>query len=134
MPRYLLDTDTFIHLRGGRNPSVKVRFAGLEPGAAAISVISFGELVYGAEKNVRRDSILRTLEELTALIPVIGLTPEAGRIYGALRSQLERSGEMIGGNDLWIAAHARSEGLTVVTDNEREFRRVPGLTVENWVR
>lgn len=99
-----------------------------------ISVISFGELVYGAEKNVRRDSILRTLDELTALIPVIGLTPEAGRIYGTLRSQLERSGEMIGGNDLWIAAHASSEGLIVVTSNEREFRRVPGLIVENWVR
>ena len=81
MPRYLLDTDTFIHLRGGRKPAVQSRFALLQRGDAVISVISFGELIYGAEKNAQREATLRMLEELTSLIPVIGLTAEAGRVY-----------------------------------------------------
>lgn len=134
MARYLLDTDTFIHLRGGRNPDVQARFAALAPGEAVISVVTFGELVYGAEKSVQRDTTLAILERLTTLVPVVDLTIEAARTYGALRRHLERGGEMIGSNDLWIAAQAHSASLVVVTSKEREFRRVPGLMVENWVR
>jgi tRNA(fMet)-specific endonuclease VapC len=133
MARYLLDTDTFIHLRGGRNPTVQRRFAALEPGDAVISVVSFGELLYGAEKSVRRDATLQILDQLITIVPVIDLTIDAARAYGVFRRHLERAGEMIGSNDLWIAAQAHSASLIVVTSNEREFRRIPGLKVENWV-
>ena len=67
-----------------------------------------------------------------AFIPVQPLPPAAGAAYGSIRATLERRGETIGNNDLWIAAHALTAGLTLVTNNEREFRRVPGLSVENW--
>jgi tRNA(fMet)-specific endonuclease VapC len=61
------------------------------------------------------------------------LPPQAGQFYGAIRASLEARGELIGNNDLWIAAHAKAAGLTVVTNNEREFRRIQGLKMQNWV-
>jgi tRNA(fMet)-specific endonuclease VapC len=133
-PRYLLDTDTFIQIRRARNPKVITRFQELEPGEAAISVISFGELVYGARKSAQPEQTLETLRELLVLIPVRLLPQRAGELYGTARNILERAGLMIGSNDLWIATHAQAENLTVVTGNEREFRRVPHLKVENWAR
>jgi tRNA(fMet)-specific endonuclease VapC len=133
-PRYLLDTDTFIHLRQRRSPDTLVRFERLESGEAGVSVVSYGELIYGAEKSVHREEVLQILAELVALIPVLPMPPKAGEIYGILRRALEQKGQMIGSNDLWIAAHARVTGMVLVTSNEREFRRVPGLTIENWTR
>jgi tRNA(fMet)-specific endonuclease VapC len=65
---------------------------------------------------------------------VVSLPGEAAAAYGEIRAALEARGEMIGGNDLWIAAHAKSAGLTLVTNNEREFKRVPGLKLQNWTR
>jgi tRNA(fMet)-specific endonuclease VapC len=131
-PRYLLDSDTCIYLRRKRPAEVVRRFATLVPGEAVISVIAYGELRYGAAKQGARRS-LEALDEFVALIPVQPLPLLAAAAYGELRATLERRGEMIGNNDLWIAAHALTAGLTVVTNNEREFRRVPGLIVENWV-
>jgi tRNA(fMet)-specific endonuclease VapC len=74
------------------------------------------------------------LEELTQIIAVLPLPPEAASIYGTIRAALTARGELIGGNDLWIAAHARLMNLTVVTDNERELRRIPDLKIENWIK
>ena len=74
------------------------------------------------------------LSELVSRISVLSLPAEAGKWYGIMRAALERNGEMIGANDIWIAAHAKSTGLTLVTNNEREFKRIPGLNVENWVK
>ena len=130
-PRYMLDSDTCIYLRRKRPAEVVRRFAALEPGEAVISVIAYGELRYGAEKHGVRRS-LETLNELVALVPIEPLPPLAAAAYGAIRADLERRGETIGNNDLWIAAHALTAGLTLVTNNEREFRRLPGLSVENW--
>jgi tRNA(fMet)-specific endonuclease VapC len=130
--RYMLDSDTCIYLRRKRPAEVVRRFATLEPGEAVISVIAYGELRYGAEKHGVRRS-LETLNELVALVPVEPLPALAAAVYGEIRAVLERRGETIGNNDLWIAAHALVAGLTLVTNNEREFRRVPGLSVENWV-
>jgi len=100
-----------------------------------LSVITFGELVYGAEKSAQRAAALELLRELARVLPVMGL-PEtaetAAEAYGTIRAELERKGQMIGNNDLWIVAHAKAAGLTLVTNNEREFRRVRGLRVENW--
>lgn len=130
--RYMLDSDTCIYLRRRRPAEVVRRFASLEPGEAVISVIAYGELLYGAEKHEARERLLRSLDELVRLLPVEPLPALASAAYGSIRAVLERRGQMIGNNDLWIAAHARTASLTLVTNNEREFRRVPGLKVENW--
>jgi tRNA(fMet)-specific endonuclease VapC len=74
------------------------------------------------------------LEELSALMPVLPMTIDEAKTYGVVRSDLAARGELIGNNDLWIAAHAKSLGLTLVTNNEREFQRVAGLTIENWAK
>jgi tRNA(fMet)-specific endonuclease VapC len=133
-PRYLLDTDTFVYIRRGRPEGAKARFQRLQQGQAVLSVITYGELIYGiAKKKVGPEPLLR-LEELTQIIQVIPLTPEAAGVYGAIRAALSAKGEMIGANDLWIAAHAISVGLILVTNNEREFRRVPDLKIENWTK
>ena len=133
-PRYLLDTNICIYIRRRRPPEVLTQFLRLETGEAVLSVMTYGELVYGMVKQQapppRR--AVEQLEEFVGLIGVMPLPAEAGRRYGEIRSFLESRGEIIGGNDLWIAAHAISADLTLVTNNEREFRRVPDLKIENW--
>jgi tRNA(fMet)-specific endonuclease VapC len=130
--RYLLDTNICIYIRRNRPLEVLTRFKGLKPGEAVLSVITYGELLYGAEKSQHRRQTLRQLEELASLMPVMPLPLKAGHAYGTIRAALETRGEVIGNNDLWIAAHAKAAGLTLVTNNEREFRRVAGLKIENW--
>jgi len=131
-PRYLLDTNICIHIRRKKPEEVLRRFRTLKQGEAVLSVITFGELLYGAEKSAQRAAALELLRELAQVLPVMGLPETAAAAYGTMRADLERKGQMIGNNDLWIAAHARAAGLTLVTNNEREFRRVRGLKVENW--
>ena len=130
--RYLLDTNICIYIRRKKPEEVLRRFRTLQPGEAVLSVITFGELVYGAEKSAQRGAALVLLRELAQVLPVQGLPETAAESYGTIRAELERKGEMIGNNDLWIAAHAKAAGLVLVTNNEREFRRVRGLKVQNW--
>ena len=130
--RFLLDTNICIYIRRKKPEVVLRRFRTLKAGEAALSVITFGELVYGAEKSAQRAAALELLRELARVLPVLGLPETAAEAYGTIRTELERKGQMIGNNDLWIAAHARAAGLTLVTNNEREFRRVRGLKVQNW--
>ena len=132
MARYLLDTDICIFIRQRKSKSTLARFERLEPGDPALSVITFGELAVGVAKSPDPLASLRVLHELTELIPVLPLPLLAGEIYGKDRALLERNGQIIGNNDLWIAAHAKAAGLILVTNNVREFKRVPGLKVENW--
>jgi tRNA(fMet)-specific endonuclease VapC len=131
--RFLLDTNICIYIRQRRPPEVLARFRRLKPGEAVISVITFGELVYGAEKSRFREQATMQLMELAGLVPVMELPLQAGQCYGAIRATLEAKGETIGNNDLWIAAHARAAALTLVTNNVNEFRRVQGLKTQNWV-
>ena len=131
---FLLDTNICIYLRRRRPPAIVTRFAALRPGDAAMSVITWGELRTGAAKSATPDAALAVLGELAELIPPLPLPPEAGEAYGHIRATLERAGRTIGGNDLWIAAHALAGDHVLVTNNEREFRRIDGLQVENWVR
>lgn len=131
--RYLLDTNICIYIRQRRSAQVLARFSKLKAGEAAISVLTFGELRYGAERSAQRERALAILGELTAYLPVLDMPARAGAAYGEIRSELERAGKSIGNNDLWIAAHARAVGLVLVTNNEREFRRVDGLKIENWI-
>jgi tRNA(fMet)-specific endonuclease VapC len=131
--RFLLDTNICIFIRRQRPPEVLAKFQRLRPGEAVISVITYGELVYGVEKSRLREQASKQLMELAGLLPVMELPMLAGQSYGAIRAGLEAKGEVIGNNDLWIAAHARAAGLILVTNNKDEFRRIPDLKVQNWV-
>lgn len=131
-PRFLLDTDICIYIRMGRPQAVVRRFKTVHPGEAALSVITYGELRYGAEKSVHREPALERLHQLVQIVPALSLPERAAEAYAFIRAELERRGEMIGNNDLWIAAHALASELTLVTNNEKEFRRIPGLKVKNW--
>jgi tRNA(fMet)-specific endonuclease VapC len=133
-PRYLLDTNICIYIRQRKPDEVLRRFRRLRPGEAALSVITYGELLYGAAKSTQRAAALERLRDLVRLLPALALPESAAETYGAIRSDLELKGEMIGNNDLWIAAHALAAELTLVTNNERQFRRVRGLKVQNWAR
>jgi tRNA(fMet)-specific endonuclease VapC len=97
-----------------------------------LSVVTYGELFYGVAKSQNPKERLKNLNEMAQLLPVLPLPQAAGEAYGEIRAELETKGQRIGNNDLWIAAHAMAAGLTLVTNNEKEFRRVTGLTVQNW--
>jgi tRNA(fMet)-specific endonuclease VapC len=130
--RYLLDTNMCIYIRQKRPEAVLRRFRNLRPGEAAISVITYGELLYGAAKSAQRAIALERLQELITFLPALALPESAAEAYGRIRAELEARGQTIGNNDLWIAAHALTDQLTLVTNNESEFRRVRGLKVQNW--
>jgi len=131
-PRYLLDTNICIYIRQKRPEEVLRRFRKLRPGEAALSVITYGELLYGAAKSAHKAAALQRLNELGHFLPALSLPETAAEAYGSIRADLELKGEMIGNNDLWIASHALAAELILVTNNEREFRRVRHLKVENW--
>lgn len=131
--RYLLDTDTVIYLVHRRSAAVVARFARLRAAEVAISCIGFGELSYGAEKSSRRDAAVSVLEAFSDRIAVLPIDAAVSAEYGRIRAFLEAKGKTLGNNDLWIAAHALCANLILVTNNVREFSRVPGLKLENWV-
>lgn len=129
----LLDTNICIYIARNRPPSVAERFARAAPGSLGISLITWGELCFGADKS---NDPLRTHERLArfvAGVPVQTLDFDVGEHYGDIRAALERAGTPIGNNDLWIAAHARALGVMLISNNICEFERVPGLRLENWV-
>ena len=97
-----------------------------------MSVVTYGELRVGAEKSDRYPASLDALQLFIQVVPVLSIGPEVARLYSKIRLDLERRGKIIGANDLWIASHCLQLGLTLVTNNEREFRRIPNLPIENW--
>jgi tRNA(fMet)-specific endonuclease VapC len=129
--RFLLDSDICIYAMK-RRPAVLVRRLEQRALSSAISVISYGELAFGAAVSASRAQAAAHLAALLETLQVMALPLEAGRVYATIRAELQRAGQPIGSNDLWIAAHAVAENLTLVTNNEREFRRVAGLRIENW--
>jgi len=130
--RYLLDTNICIYIRQKKPVEISRRFEKLRPTEAAISIVTYGELLYGAEKSTHRSAALERLRELVSLLPVLPLGEAVGQAYGKIRADLEFRGELIGNNDLWIAAHAMADELILVTNNEKEFKRVRGLQIQNW--
>ena len=130
---YMLDTDICIYIIKRKPSSVVNRLEQLKPGELAMSAITFAELVNGAKKSKYVEANMERLNDLSELIDVRPFDRQAALFYGSVRSSLEKRGEVIGGNDLLIAAHALSLNWTLVTNNEKEFRRVEGLRVENWV-
>lgn len=129
--RYLFDTNICIYIQRQKPENVLARFRELKPGEASISIIPWGELVYGAEKSSRKESAMALLEKFSVFVPVLSMPVQAGPTYGQIRAYLETRGGPLGNNDLWIAAHAKTENLILVTNNEREFSGIPGLTVQN---
>lgn len=132
--RFMLDTDICVYIHKSKPVSVLEKLRKLAQGEAVLSSITMGELIYGAVKSSQREAVLTRLAELETILPVVAVNRTAAEEYGAIRASLEAAGTPIGNNDLWIAAHAKALGLTLVTNNEKEFKRVRGLKVENWAR
>ncbi|HTG58114.1 MAG TPA: type II toxin-antitoxin system VapC family toxin [Terriglobia bacterium] len=130
--RYLLDTNICIYIAKRKPSGVLARLQQLRLGDIGMSVVTYLELVYGAWRSEQVETNLARLEQLRHLIPVQSLGADVGGYYGRLRAELERKGVPIGAYDLMIAAHALSLGLTLVTNNVREFARVDGLRLDNW--
>lgn len=129
--KYMLDTDTFSYLVNGV-PQVIQRYAGVLNDDVGLSVISYGEILFGVSKQKPSASKQKRIDYLLDQMPIASVGEEAAKRYGQIRSALELSGKPIGPNDTWIAAHAISLGATLVTGNMREYKRVDGLKVENW--
>ena len=134
--KYLLDTNIISYFLRDASPALSQRILDSTPDTLAISIISAGELRYGLSKlspSKRATELAHHLNALLTAIAVLPLPADAAPHYGTTRAQLEAAGTPIGGNDLWIASHALAQNMTLVTNNTREFERVPGLKVENWL-
>jgi tRNA(fMet)-specific endonuclease VapC len=132
MLRYLLDTNICIYVIKER-PRPLLESFNRHAGHLAISAITLSELLHGVEKSAAPERNLAVVENFCSRLDVLPYGPKASQHYGQIRAGLQRQGLPIGVNDLHIAAHARSEGLTLVSNNLREFQRVEGLMLENWV-
>jgi len=131
MLKYLLDTNIVIYTMKRRPEVVKSRFQ-QHQSQIAISTVTVGELVFGAEHSQQVERNLADIEAMTALLETLPFDSHAAYHFGQIRALLYRKGQPIGPYDMMIAGHARSMGLTLVTNNVNEFERVPGLLLENW--
>lgn len=132
MLRYLLDTNIVIYVIK-RRPIEVLEIFNQHAGRMALSSITLAELLHGAEKSSKPPVNLAVVEDLCSRLEVLPYDAKAAQHYGSIRAALEVRGQTIGVNDLHIAAHARSAGLTLVTNNLREFERVDALQLENWI-
>jgi tRNA(fMet)-specific endonuclease VapC len=128
---YLLDTDTIIYsLKGNRQ--VMDNFARHADAPKAISVITFGELIFGARRSQRVHENLAKVYRLKELLPVIDLTPAIMECFGELKAELQQQGRSVADLDLMIGATALTLGYCIITNNTRHFSLIPGLKTENW--
>jgi tRNA(fMet)-specific endonuclease VapC len=128
----LLDTNVCIDLLRKRSPKITARVASTPIGDLGISSITAAELLHGASGSARAAENVKAADALMSVVSVLPFDVAAARFYGALRARLEMRGETIGPLDLLIAGHALALGATLITNNVREFARVPGLVVEDW--
>ena len=133
MLKYMLDTNIVIYVINRRPVEVLDTF-NRYASRMCISSVTLAELLHGVEKSSKPEDNRRQIEEFISLLEVLEYGPEAAAHYGEIRADLERQGISIGVNDLHIAGHARSQGLTLVTNNLSEFERVRGLSVDNWIK
>ena|SRR5271156_3320052 len=133
MPLYMLDTDICSYVMKRSHPAVLARLRKTAVGEVCISAITKSELAFGVEASPNRGRDEPAFVALLQHLVVLDFPEKAANIYGEIRADLQRRGMMIGGNDLLIAAHARYSELILVTNNMREFGRVHGLRLENWV-
>jgi tRNA(fMet)-specific endonuclease VapC len=132
MLAYMLDTNICIHVMKHYPPELREQFNALAE-QLCISSITLGELHYGAEKSAHRADNLAAIEHFVARLDVLPFAEKAAAHYGQVRAELERAGTPCGPHDMQIGGHARSEGLIVVTNNMREFTRMPGVRAESWI-
>jgi len=132
MPRYMLDTDTCSYIIKRSSETLLRRLKKVPVSDLCISVITKSELLYGVEVSPRKQQDETAVNAFLSYMEVLDFTDEASLDYARIRAHVKSAGRMIGANDLFISAHARSLGLTLVTNNTREFRWVPNLLVENW--
>ncbi|OIP96465.1 MAG: VapC toxin family PIN domain ribonuclease [Thiomicrospira sp. CG2_30_44_34] len=130
---YMLDTNICIYIIKKQPASVLERFEQLPFGSVSMSLVTYGELEYGALRSNNSNKALNTLEEIKNYIPVLPIEINVAKHYADIRADLAKKGTPIGNNDLWIAAHARALGHTIVSNNIKEFERVENLKLENWV-
>ena len=133
MPLYMLDTDTCAFIMRGPSENLRQQLLAVPMDKQSISVVTLAELLYGVRLSSKPRQNRKALGVFVKHVSVFDWTEDAAEDYAEIRVHLQQKGQMIGANDLMIAAHARSVGAVLVTNNEREFRRVPGLKVENWV-
>ena len=131
--KVMLDTNICIYIIKQRPQSVLARFRAFQVGDIGISTITLAELDYGAMKSARPRQNRDSLKEFVAPLDVASFDIAASEAYGEIRAALEKSGRPIGVMDLLIAAHALSLNARLATNNEREFKRVRGLRIENWI-
>ncbi len=131
--KYMLDTNICIYIIRQKPARVLERFLALSPGDVGISVITVAELQHGVYKSSRPEQSAQALAQFSLPLIVADFTTQATKIYGEIRTILERQGNVIGPLDLFIAAHALQCKATLVTNNMGEFTRVPDLLLENWV-
>jgi tRNA(fMet)-specific endonuclease VapC len=132
MPRYMLDTDTCSYIMKRSNDAVLKRLRKVPVNDVCISVITKSELLYGVELSPKRQQDETALTAFLGYVEILDFPDRASAHYAMIRADLKKQGTMIGANDLFIAAHARCLGLTLVTNNTREFRRARNLAIENW--
>jgi len=130
--RYMLDTNICIYIIKGKPSCVAGRILECEPGEIVISSICYSELMAGVEKSSCPEKNRIALMRFLTSIPILAYDGLSGDYYGRIRADLERKGTPIGPMDQLIAAHAMAEGCVLVTNNTREFERIPGLELENW--
>jgi tRNA(fMet)-specific endonuclease VapC len=131
--RFMLDTDSCIALIKRKPSSILRRLTSFAPGEAGISAITLAELRYGVSKSAQREKNSRALDDFLLPLEVADFDEAAARIYGEVRAGLEKAGTPIGPLDTQIGAHALSLAATLVSHNSREFRRIPGLVIEDWL-
>jgi tRNA(fMet)-specific endonuclease VapC len=132
MPRYMLDTDTCSYVMKRSHPLVLKRLQAVPVTDVCMSVVTKAELLYGVEVSPRRSQDAAALAAFLPYVDALVFSDGAASHYAEIRAALKKRGSLIGANDLFIAAHARSLGLTLVTNNTSEFGRVKALAIENW--
>jgi tRNA(fMet)-specific endonuclease VapC len=133
MLKYMLDTNIVIYTIKNRPDEVRTAF-NKHDGQMSISTVTLGELIYGAERSSQPEKNMAVIEGMAARLEVLPFEPQDAAHFGQLRAELMNIGAPIGPYDMMIAGHARARGLILVTNNSREFERVPGLRIENWVQ
>lgn len=131
--RYMLDTNICIYIIKNNPISVRQKFEQISASNLVLSMVTLAELRYGAEKSQAKEKAIKAIDQLSRHIQIVELDEVVAEHYADIRAQLERQGKPIGNNDLWLAAHARAKDWILVSNNTREFERVVGLRLENWV-
>jgi tRNA(fMet)-specific endonuclease VapC len=134
MIKFMLDTDICSYIMREKPIQVLERFDLYEMEQFCISVVSYAEFIYGIQKSSHPEKHKQLVENFILHVDIIPWNRSAAEQYGQIRKELENRGQAVGNMDMMIAAHARSLGMTLVTNNERHFSRIAGLTIENWTK